>query len=68
MGLCLHLTHLLHASLGYQRIMMLELINLLNLFFCSNTRVNFGIVWFTKCNTKGNGNGLHSITVGNKFE
>jgi hypothetical protein len=33
MGLCLHLTHLLHASLGYQRIMMLELINLLNLFF-----------------------------------
>jgi hypothetical protein len=27
-----------------------------------------GTVWFTKCNVKGNNNGLHSITVGNKFE
>jgi hypothetical protein len=27
-----------------------------------------GAVWFTKCNAKGNDNGLHSITVGNKFE
>jgi hypothetical protein len=27
-----------------------------------------GAVWFTKCNVKGNGNGLHSITDGNKFE
>jgi hypothetical protein len=27
-----------------------------------------GVVWFKKCNAKGNGNGLHSITVGNKFE
>ena len=27
-----------------------------------------GAVWFTKCNVKGNGNGLHSITGGNKFE
>jgi hypothetical protein len=25
-------------------------------------------VWFTKCNAKGNDNGLHLITVGNKFE
>jgi hypothetical protein len=25
-------------------------------------------VCFTKCNVKGNGNGLHSITGGNKFE
>jgi hypothetical protein len=29
---------------------------------------HLGAVWFTKCNTKGNGNGLHSITIGNKFE
>jgi hypothetical protein len=29
---------------------------------------NLGVVWFTKCNVKGNGNGLHSITGGNKFE
>jgi hypothetical protein len=29
---------------------------------------NLDVVWFTKCNVKGNGNGLHSITVGNKFE
>jgi hypothetical protein len=28
---------------------------------------NLGVVWFTKCNVKGNGNGLHSITGGNKF-
>jgi hypothetical protein len=27
-----------------------------------------GVVWFTKCNVKGNCNGLHSITGGNKFE
>jgi hypothetical protein len=27
-----------------------------------------GVVWFTKCNVNGNGNGLHSITGGNKFE
>jgi hypothetical protein len=25
-------------------------------------------VWFTKCNVKGNGNDLHSITDGNKFK
>jgi hypothetical protein len=31
--------------------------------------VNYqGAVWFTKCNVKGNGNGLHLITGGNKFE
>jgi hypothetical protein len=29
---------------------------------------NQGAVWFTKCNVKGNGNGLHLITGGNKFE
>jgi hypothetical protein len=29
---------------------------------------NHGAVWFKKCNAKGNGNGLHSITVGNMFE
>jgi hypothetical protein len=29
---------------------------------------HFGAVWFTKCNVKGNGNGLHLITGGNKFE
>jgi hypothetical protein len=27
-----------------------------------------GAVWFLKCNVNGNGNGLHSITSGNKFE
>jgi hypothetical protein len=27
-----------------------------------------GAVWFTKCNVKGNGNGLHLITGGKKFE
>ena len=27
-----------------------------------------GAVWITKCNVKGNGNGLPSITDGNKFE
>jgi hypothetical protein len=27
-----------------------------------------GAVWFTKCNVKGNGNGLHLIMGGNKFE
>jgi hypothetical protein len=29
---------------------------------------HLGAVWFEKCNVKGNGNGLHSITGGNKFE
>jgi hypothetical protein len=29
---------------------------------------NLGAVWFTKYNVKGNGNDLHSITGGNKFE
>jgi hypothetical protein len=27
-----------------------------------------GVVWFKKCNANGNGNGLRSITGGNKFE
>jgi hypothetical protein len=27
-----------------------------------------GVVWFLKCNENGNGNSLHSITGGNKFE
>jgi hypothetical protein len=30
--------------------------------------MNQGAVWFPKCNIKDNGNGLHSITSGNKFE
>jgi hypothetical protein len=30
--------------------------------------MSLGAVWFTKCNAKGNGNGLDSITIGNKFE
>jgi hypothetical protein len=30
--------------------------------------MKLGAVWFTKCNVKDNGNGLHSITGGNKFE
>jgi hypothetical protein len=30
--------------------------------------LKLGAVWFTKCNAKGNGNGLHLITVVNKFE
>jgi hypothetical protein len=30
--------------------------------------MKLGVVWFTKCNVKGNGNGLYSITGGNKFE
>jgi hypothetical protein len=29
---------------------------------------NQDVVWFKKCNAKGNDNGLHLITVGNKFE
>jgi hypothetical protein len=29
---------------------------------------HLGAVWFTKCNVKGNGNGLHLITGGKKFE
>ena len=29
---------------------------------------HLGAVWFTKSNVKGNGNGLHSITDGNKFK
>jgi hypothetical protein len=29
---------------------------------------NQGAVWFIKYNVKGNGNGLDSITGGNKFE
>jgi hypothetical protein len=28
----------------------------------------YGAVWFKKCNANGNGNGLRSITGGNKFE
>ena len=31
-------------------------------------RNSLGAVWFPKCNVNGNGNGLHSITSGNKFE
>jgi hypothetical protein len=27
-----------------------------------------GVVWFPKCNINGNGNGLHLITIGNKFK
>jgi hypothetical protein len=27
-----------------------------------------GAVWLKKCNVNGNGNGLRSITGGNKFE
>jgi hypothetical protein len=29
---------------------------------------DLGAVWFKKCNVNGNGNGLRSITDGNKFE
>jgi hypothetical protein len=29
---------------------------------------DIGVVWFKKCNANGNGNGLRSITGGNKFE
>jgi hypothetical protein len=29
---------------------------------------NLGAVWFKKCNANGNGNGLCSITTGNKFK
>jgi hypothetical protein len=29
---------------------------------------NLGAVWFMKSNVNGNGNDLHSITIGNKFE
>jgi hypothetical protein len=29
---------------------------------------HLGAVWFKKCNANGNGNGLRSITSGNKFE
>jgi hypothetical protein len=38
--------------------------------FASNCMVfsDTGLLWFTKCNVKGNGNGLPSITGGNKFE
>jgi hypothetical protein len=30
--------------------------------------LHLGVVWFKKCNANGNGNGLRSITGGNKFE
>jgi hypothetical protein len=30
--------------------------------------LHLGAVWFKKCNANGNGNGLRSITGGNKFE
>jgi hypothetical protein len=45
--------HMLVRELWFGRSMML---------------INLGAVWFTKCNVKGNGNGLPSITDGNKFE
>jgi hypothetical protein len=35
---------------------------------CQQPITNIGVVWFTKCNVNGNGNDLHSITGGNKFE
>jgi hypothetical protein len=31
-------------------------------------RRNLGAVWFKRCNANDNGNGLRSITGGNKFE
>jgi hypothetical protein len=43
-----------------------EMLDFCLLCFCVKT--NLGAVWFKKCNAKSNGNGLHSITVGNKFE
>jgi hypothetical protein len=41
-----------------------------NLFtsFKNSQIFNLGAVWFKKCNTNGNGNGLRLITGGNKFE
>jgi hypothetical protein len=45
---------------------VIEIISMLS--FQYQDGMNQSVVWFTKCNVKGNGNGLHSITDGNKFE